>query len=332
MVNHFTRVAKFFATLIATVAMLLAAVAVSPASAAPSPTAPSTSSPLITKSGRFSGGGKTLAGSAPIRKPIKAGQVRAFAGPYYWYAGGRQTSASNNITQMGAALSVGNPWVDVTGGDHSLAELAMLRDVSGVRQIVEVGWCANCLGDGDMRTRLFVAYWVNDVFGGYNTNFTIACSSSPCDAPGAIYVPYDSGGHWTGNDSTERIMEIRYVTAAGSLPNRWEIWVSGKRIGYFNASLWSSATGGAFTGGNRADFFGEVASDINSPTCADMGKNGLTNATSTSGAYFGGSAINSATAVLSLFQTNSTLYNVVMQAPGSPTVTNTIFYGGDSSC
>lgn len=268
---------------------------------------------------------RILAGLA-VTAALVAGAVApgspAFAtGPGYAYAGGRQTSATNNITNAYSTMTVNNPWVDVTNNAHSIAEIALMRDSGGVRQMVEIGWGVNNLHNGDMATRLWAGYWVDNVWSGYNPSTFVPYCATPgtCASLNDVLVPTGPGGAWTGANGTTKQFGIHYSN------NKWYVAYNGLFIGYFPDSLWSGATGGTFTGGNRIDFFGEVWSN-NLVDCTDMGDAGVNPVTASAGAYFTTTTVNGSSAVLSLF--NSTPYSSIM----SPTTSTRSFRYGGTSC
>lgn len=265
----------------------------------------------------------------PIRHPVKktASSTTAKTAssllitPSYYYATGRKTNTSATFYEADAILTVNNPWVNTAVTDHSIAEIAAIRGTGSSRQIIEIGWGVNIHADGDLSTRFWAGYWLNNTWSGYNpAAFVPYSGGSSCGTLNSVLVPLDSNGDWTGANAGTKHMQIQYTNG------NWWLACGGSWVGYFPASIWSSATGGALTAVDRVDFFGEVYSDWANPD-SDMGEDGVYPVTATAGAYFSGSRVNETGTTLTLSRTDAAAYNSVMASTSAPY--NSFRYGGD---
>lgn len=187
-----------------------------------------------------------------------------FLGPFFYYAGMRQTfSAGTGFpTGMTINLSIHNTTLDFAGGDgHTLAEMSVEQDDTvggvGVRQIVEVGWNIDPVVNGDSNPHLFTGAWVNDVFQGYNS-----CTDT-AGTPNAG----DTITNTNGTPPTARSFGIIQTSGA------WWISYNGAWVCAFNNTLWSGA-GITFTSMERVQVFDEMATFSSPQGCSDEG-NGL---------------------------------------------------------
>lgn len=253
------------------------------------------------------------------------------ANEVYNYAGAGQTIAA---TKLAANMTVENPYTDIWDGHHVVKELAVIRGgATGTFQAVEVGWNVDNALYGDQNTHVFTYAWVNDVGLGYNnvggsTGF-VSCSGivTPCTAAGQSVISGPNGSPLSGS----KAFVIEYQTVAGSYTGWW-VSYNGSYMGYWPASLWASANGGAFVQSDRVDLFSEVQSwTWTSPgPCDDMGVNFLPTGTTGSGIF--STTINGTSTGVDLHNyvhaTSPTHYNAVM-ATGS---IRSLYVGGDGWC
>jgi hypothetical protein len=198
----------------------------------------------------------------------------------YYYNVGNQGFSSGTLPDgvfanfgWGAAAPV------LAAGDyHTLVELAVVKSVGGLRQIVEVG--ARSAGSG---MQIFVYHWIDDVPQGYGTNFTVV--GTPTYAPGT------SVGPGTGLTANIRF-GIQYIAAGGGFPAAW--WIAAypvggtaQWLGYFAASLWTGAGVSGYTNGDYIPVFGEIASPTATAASVCSGMGSETLATTLVGASLG---------------------------------------------
>lgn len=213
-----------------------------------------------------------VAGSLVAASPAHA------SGSTYWYAGAREISATDVYWSISGQATVVNPYTDVANDDHSVMELTVWNDNGNGRNIMEVGWVTNMLANGDYSTKLFVGVWRKGVFAGYNPSgvYVPSCPVTPCTAAGSTLVG-SSGTPGTGTSIGNKQFQIQQTNSA------WWVAYDGKWIGKVDNTYWSSV-GETFTAGKVVDAFGEVASNLASSPCTDMGSGVL--ATSSAGAYW----------------------------------------------
>jgi hypothetical protein len=188
---------------------------------------------------------------------------------------------------------------------HSLAEIAVQS--ADRRQIVEVGWTVSRLLNGDENPRLFVYHWVDGAGTCYNGCGWVQASATRF--PG-MRLAYDG-------TASQYMIQFR--------EGNWWIGYQGEWIGYFPALLWN----GIFTQSGVIQWFGELASTPST-----------TLPLSSIGNYYQGTSGNSNTAqmtqvslfdnagglqpaVLSLYISNSTLFNAGLGIEPS-----SFWYGG----
>lgn len=246
----------------------------------------------------------------------------------YTYAGAGQTIAT---TKLAANMSVENQYTDIWDNHHSLKELSVLRGNGAAWQVVEVGINVDDALYGDQDTHVFTSAFVDGNWLGYNTlgagggsSGFVPCSGivTPCTTIGSSLITGPGGSPLSG----VKPFVIEYMTVSGTYTGWWVSYNS-TYLGYWPASLWSSASGGAFVQGDRVDLFGEVqAWTWTSPgPCDDMGVNFLP--TSTTGSFIGSTTINGSTSVtLTAHVTSPTKYNVVLASGRS------MWVGGDGWC
>jgi hypothetical protein len=188
----------------------------------------------------------------------------ALAGPWYSYSIAEDNQAS---TGMKADVEIGDPWKS-SAESHTLWEQAVCDDtpVTG-RNCIEVGWVKGTSCTAATGPCLFIGYWKNGVFQGWNggadlydyaPNTTIYAGISLNGAVGGkrhMRIQYDNGNWWIG-----------YGTGANG--STWFDWVARVQV-----SGWSTP----FTSGNTNQWFTEVASTTRDQTlqCTDAGKNVL---------------------------------------------------------
>lgn len=200
----------------------------------------------------------------------KSGGYSALIAPSYSYAISEDNQSS---TGMMADVEIKKPWLS-PAESHTLWEMAACDDVnSATKNCFEIGWTIDNTGSvcpNSTDPCLFVGYWKNNVFQGYNggadyhdyaANTTIYAGISLNGAVGGtrymrIYRDPANGYVWFG-----------YGTGPGG--STWFDWV-----GYVNTSGWGPATFGT------NQWFGEVVSTTRTQgsQCTDM----LSNVTPTS--------------------------------------------------
>lgn len=232
----------------------------------------------------------------------------AHAALTYLYAGGRQTG----VTADGAwaNFSVHKPTL-ASGDFHTLAEMSAQSATGG--QFVEVGWTVDTVGG---QPKLFVARWLNGVFGGYNTGGWVDYAPTTLNAG-------DSLASWVGGTSIRFIIQYSsgnwWIAADTAASPAW--------LGYFPGTIWSSV-GVTFTTANNFQLFDEMAVNT-STSCTDGGSGVLASAGPPAvGSSIGSfSLINSTSSpVLTTFATDSTHWaSVALSA-------RTIRVGGPGFC
>lgn len=233
-----------------------------PAQAAPSPAVPIVSGelapPVLPKTP-----GKTLKGFQGSKGhpggTASGVQSRALlAGPFYTYGVARQVlTGTDSASGFAANLTINDPAVcSVDGANaHSISEIAV-QSPDG-QQVVEAGWRKAVGGT----PTLFVGHWINGVFQGYNTGFTLY--GTPVNPPGTSLASMV-----TSPQSSKRF-QISYSSGV------WWVAFDGAYIGYFNGTRWTSAGVTTFNKGNIFQGYWEVASTVNATPKTDMGNGQL---------------------------------------------------------
>lgn len=239
--------------------------------------------------------------------------------PYYWYAGGIQGSLT--ASSLSANLTVDNPYADPWANDHSVTELAVIRnDGSGTtRQIVEVGLGVNTQGNGDDDTLLWTFAWKNGVplgWGTSGTGFVNYCSNSPCTHKQNLDVLV-AGPGGTSLSGKAFVIEHQSSPSAG-----WWVGYDGQWFGYWPDSVWSGVSP-SFTSGDEVQVFGEVASPYNDNSCTDMGNENYPPA---GAATFASTSVNGSGTGVSLSKnvTDPTFYDAAYIS----TSVRSMYYGG----
>lgn len=215
------------------------------------------------------------------------------------------------VTKLAANLEVDSPYVDTynTPQDHSLVQLLVDRYtvVSGVghHQYLELGWCVNCHANGEQDTRLFTSAWKDDVWLGYgysgSSGFVSYCPVTPCTANDAVILTDGS------TPLASKAFVIEYMTVAG-VGTGWWVGYDGKYFGYWPASIWSSASGGAFTSGYSVQVFGETVTNQwnTGGSCSDMFDGTDASLVSdTVGGFAGSATVNGSSTGVSMSITNT---------------------------
>lgn len=257
-----------------------------------------------------------------------ASSGRLLAGPYYFYAGGReQFTAPNKPNLYAANLTVDNPSIVEGNGNHTLAELAV-QDGPSNGNIIEIGWIKVA---GDSAPKLFVFSWRNNIPRGYN-----ACTGCGWhDYNGGGFNVGDSLSSWLG---TSKVFGWTYDNPGGVTgQGKWWAWtdvVNGgqlKWIGWFEENDWYANGYGEFKDAALLQNFGEVTTDATVP-CTEMGKGIFPVLTpSIQGAKFGSinyarNGSNWPTYSQTLYRTNAAYYDIVSASD------RTKVYGGPGGC
>lgn len=135
-------------------------------------------------------------------------------------------------------------------GDHSLAEIALARPGSNRKRpsYIEVGWVR---GNGSKQTRLFVFWWgLKGKPHCYNLRCKGFVRKGHGKRPGAVLKPGTK-------------IELSWIHRH----NRWNLYVNGKRSGYYPDRLWRNR----FESVAWAQVFGEVSQAGGRGKCTDMG-------------------------------------------------------------
>ena len=183
------------------------------------------------------------------RHDLVGGKARA-RWSYKYAAGGQNYSKGKRPTGLAATFTVHRPkQVKWRKGDHSLAEVAIARPGGNPNRpsYIEAGWVR---GNYDKKVRLFVFWW--GLKGGgkcYNMRCKGFVRSGKGKRPGAVLKPGTK-------------IRLRWVHRN----NRWNLFVNGKRSGYYPDRLWKNK----FKRIGFAQLFGEVAYSRGG-RCIDMG-------------------------------------------------------------
>lgn len=247
----------------------------------------------------------------------------AYAALTYYYGGAGQV-----VTDSIAAVNMTVHQPTLTAGDfHTLAELAAFTGSGPTRQIVEIGWNVDPtlyptpVADKN-KPHLFVGWWKDNAFCGYNNNLNAVCGASGYTTFAGTSA-FSAGAVISAATTAIRV----FVQHTGGA---WWFWAgtsaaAGDWIGYVNDTSWGASSFSSFT---SAQVFGEVAANVAAPT-TQMG-NGLC-ATSTVGASFGSMTYTAGTPInLVAIQPTPTKYTVSML--GTPGAYRSLRYGGDGSC
>lgn len=182
------------------------------------------------------------------------GGYSALIAPSYSYAVAEETQTS---TGMVTETTVENPWLSGYE-NHTLWELAVCKGTGSSRNCIEIGWTKDnsssvCAG-GNSYPCLFVGYWKNGVFQGYNG--------------GAGYHDYsgnavNAGSSLSTSVGSQRNFRIQY-DAANSV---WWVAYNLGWIGWIDGSEFPT-----FTTGTSNQAFGEVVSTTRTQgsQCTDM--------------------------------------------------------------
>ncbi|MDN5851794.1 MAG: neprosin family prolyl endopeptidase [Actinomycetia bacterium] len=169
---------------------------------------------------------------------------------YKYAAGGQYYRKGERPTGLSATFTVHRPkQVRWRHGDHSLAEIAIARPGGSRKRpsYIEAGWVR---GNRSRKVRLFVYWW--GLKGGpkcYNLQCRGFVRSGKGKRPGAVLKPGTK-------------IRLRWVHRH----NRWNLFVNGKRSGYYPDRLWKNR----FNRIGLAQLFGEVAYSRGG-RCIDMG-------------------------------------------------------------
>lgn len=265
--------------------------AVPNASAAPTPPSPvgevtsSSQPPARTKNDKPTKGQEGRKGIAPSANSTGGVTIMSACGTCYFYAGATH-NPGGGATFEGASDNMGIYQPTLAAGDyHTLAELAVAKNVGGLDQIVEVGWNIDPTVNGDTKPHLFVYRWVNGVGGTYNGSGWVDYAPEPINA----------GADLSAYIGTQKKFMIQRSTS------EWWVAFDGKWIGYFPDTIWSSV-GVSFTNSTYQQVFGEIAaSDTNS--CSDMG-NGVLATTTVGGLMTSFNKISGGVGTLGTFTSN----------------------------
>lgn len=224
----------------------------------------------------------------------------------YFYAGAQQT-----ITDAGAYANMTIATPTITTGDfHSLAEITV-KDSTG-NQAVEFGWTVDPTLNGDSNPHLFVYWWKNGVGQCYNTGCT-------------GYTAYASATIAVGATLSNGAMRFGIQHSSGA----WWVWYGttggvGNWVGFISDTNWTTA----WTSFGKAQFFGEVAVNVASPTTL-MG-NGACSGGTTPASFGSVQYVTNPVANVNLtttgMVTDSTKYDSTLASA------RTFKYGGDGSC
>lgn len=290
--------------------------------------------PTLTKAQRAAGLKRMSKGvnslKAPPPAPFNASQARLSGPPWYAYAGGNQWVTNEGMFANCNVPAASDPYLrpdnvpsaGVQGDTHSLCEIAVMDVSNGsTRDIVEIGWVksrdtAVC----PVGSRcLFVAHWVNGVFGGWNagfvdnganpTNVGKVLSATCAGGNSRFGRQYFNGDWWAWFDEC----------STDATPGDW--------LGYHPGSLW----GGTYTSSGFVDAFGEVASVNDSNMCSDMGNGDTPTALGAASRVGTAQLINASAAVGLGMHTNTTGHGATPQAynaVASNTPTTTFRFGG----
>lgn len=189
------------------------------------------------------------------RVPPRPGQPTILTGTSRDYA-----VASLALTNTGSDLNINqvNPFVTNTDltGSHSLAEVSVSSNSQA--QIIEAGWRKTA---ADTVPKFFVASWVNGVFQGYGTNFTLHA--------GRVISP---GDNLTTGVAKKYSIQYDSGTVCGATTGAWWILHDVTFVGYYCANLFTAASGIRTGTADFDQWFFEIAYDTTRGYwCGDMG-------------------------------------------------------------
>lgn len=170
---------------------------------------------------------------------------------YRYATGGQHYQGGDKPKGLTAKFTVHKPkQVKWRRGDHSLAEVAIARPGSNPKRpsYIEAGWVR---GNGHRKTRLFVFWWgLKGKPHCYNLKCKGFVRKGKGKRPGAVLKPGSK-------------IKLSWKHKR----NRWNLYVNGKRSGYYPDRLWKNR----FDSIGWAQLFGEVAHGGGRGRCADMG-------------------------------------------------------------
>lgn len=180
----------------------------------------------------------------------------------------KYANSSQSVTAYGTEgnINAWDPYVEWSD-EFSLGQLSLSRGSGGGRQTLEVGHQEYRDLYGDWVPHLFVFYTTNnytssgDNKGGYNQDVAGWVQYSSGIHPGALSSPVSTFG------GAQYILQLKVQLWQGN----WWVRVNGQWIGYYPASLYSTA--GLRDQADRVSWFGEVvdSSSHAGTTATDMG-------------------------------------------------------------
>lgn len=181
--------------------------------------------------------------------------AKAAGWEYKYASAGRRFGKGKRAKGVFASFTVHKPKdIRIRKADHSLAEIALSRPGSNPSKpsYVEVGWVR---GNGHRQTRLFVFWW------GLKGN--PKCYNFKCKG----FVRAGKGIRPGAKLKPGSKIRLGWVHRK----NRWNLYVNGKRSGYYPDRLWKNK----FNRVASAQVFGEVAYTKGKGRCIDMGNGKL---------------------------------------------------------
>ena len=203
-----------------------------------------------------------------------------FTGPGYYHASAAQTLTGTNYAGgISSKMYIAKPFIPsgscVSGGDHSLMELAM-RDAAG--NVVEVGWAAEPSAFGDCKPRLFASTWQGNGSGGATWNGCYDGHTASCYFVDNNANPIDLGSDLTATAnlcngsslSCVKTFQAYYsVTNCGPAASGIFVTYDGTSVGcFYQPAFYNNITPSAWT---IFQGFGEYYYSGSTKPCGDMG-------------------------------------------------------------
>ena len=220
---------------------------------------------------RFSGSDK----KSPAPSP--------FTGPGYYHVGASEVlTGTDSAGGTSSKMYVAKPFIPaascVSGGDHSLMELAM-RDTAG--NVVEVGWAAEPSAFGDCKPRLFASTWKGNGSGGATWNGCYDAHAASCYFIDNSSNPIDLGADLTSvanlcagvNLNCVKVFQAYWsASSCGPASSGIIITYDGSSVGcFYSPAFYNNITPSSWT---VFQGFGEVYYSGPTKPCTDMG-NGI---------------------------------------------------------
>lgn len=194
---------------------------------------------------------KSIPGSGNQRKS-SLGTSSLLSSSYYLYNVGSQAYAAKGVS-ANSTIGCQSGSLNTATDYHTLGEITV-EGGTGQVNIVELGWtCDPAVNGGSSAPHLFMGYWVNGVFQGYNGGAHFTRVTGACDLIGTA-VP-------TGGQTAPKFAIQQWNGA-------WWLFYNTCWLGKVDNAAWTGV--GGFTTTNYIQAFGELAGSEAKP-CSDIG-------------------------------------------------------------